>query len=58
MSKCQSPKPTKKVVNWGGGPKAYCGGCQGYVPAHQVPWGQELRKPNGSISASYAAIPH
>lgn len=55
---CAAPKATKRVINWGAGPMAWCVGCNQRMPAAQVPWGQELRNGTGAIVATFAPIAH
>ena len=54
------PAPTKRTLHaWGDRPvMAWCPACQAFMPAAQVPFGQERRDSLGNITATYAAIPH
>lgn len=55
---CKNPQATPRVMNPGSGPVAWCGGCQSWQPAAQVAWDRMKRSSAGTITATYAALPH
>lgn len=55
---CARPRPTRNVYNSGYGAKAWCPDCRDWLPAVQVPFGQERKNAAGKITASYAPIVH
>ncbi len=55
---CPNPRVTRKVVNPGTGPLAWCGKCQAWKPAAQVSWARMTRRSTGAVSLSFAPVPH
>lgn len=55
---CPNPRATKRIINPGTGPKAWCGRCKAWIPAAQVPWDGMRTTGNGRITATFAPKPH